>query len=259
MILGATIVLLIFLHFSGISRSVESKILYFLNPVLSRVYSFSSRLRITYNEQTKKSDLLGKIKKLEDENNSLIMENSRLKSTEDENKILREYLLFKQKSNLSFVLANIISRQNINFENSGGNIIINKGERDDLKIGMAVIGGEGVIIGKVINIKDDDAEVCLITGSDCKLAATMQNKDKTVGLVSGEFGLTVKMEFIPQTEEINNGDIVITSGLEENIPRGLVIGRVSEVKKKNNELWQSAIIEPLVDADNLAIVSVILP
>jgi rod shape-determining protein MreC len=255
----AVIGLLIFLHIFGVLKPVESVLASALNPAMSRIYFFSSRLRVLYNDQGSKADLLEKIKKLEGENNNLIVENSRLKSAEEENEILREYLVFKKDSGFSFVSANIISRQNINSGSSGGNIIINRGEGDGLKIGAPAISGEGIIIGKIIALKDKTAEICLITAKDCQLASAMQNKNGTSGIVRGEFGLTVRMEFIPQTEEIKIGDTVITSGLEENIPRGLIVGRVSEVKKENNELWQSAVIEPLVDLDNLIIVSVLLP
>ncbi|MBU2416305.1 rod shape-determining protein MreC, partial [Patescibacteria group bacterium] len=70
-------------------------------------------------------------------------------------------------------------------------------------------------------------------------------------------GLTIKMDFIPQNKRINNEDIVITSGLEKNIPKGLVIGKITRINKNNNEVWQNAIIEPLADLDNLIIVSVL--
>ena len=71
--------------------------------------------------------------------------------------------------------------------------------------------------------------------------------------------LTVNMVFISQTEKIEIGNIVVASGLEKNIPRGLVIGRVSKVEKESNELWQSAVIEPIANLDELIIISVLLP
>ena len=64
---------------------------------------------------------------------------------------------------------------------------------------------------------------------------------------------------IPQSEKVSLDDIVITSGLGENIPRGLVVGKVILVNSESNEIWQSATIEPLANFDNLTLVSVILP
>jgi rod shape-determining protein MreC len=69
----------------------------------------------------------------------------------------------------------------------------------------------------------------------------------------------MKMSFIPQSAVIKPGDSVVTSGLEEAIPRGLVIGKVLEVKSESNAMWQTAVIEPLISPDDLIIVSVLLP
>jgi rod shape-determining protein MreC len=67
------------------------------------------------------------------------------------------------------------------------------------------------------------------------------------------------MNFIPQSAEISLDDVVVTSGLEQYIPRGLIIGKIIEVTKDNNELWQNAVIESTVDSEDLVIVSVLLP
>ena len=53
--------------------------------------------------------------------------------------------------------------------------------------------------------------------------------------------------------------IEITSGLEEKIKRGLVIGKIKSIKKENNELWQITTIEPQYQKEDLIMVSVVLP
>ena len=158
-------------------------------------------------------------------------------------------------------MANIISRGEGN-----QSVVIDKGFRDGLVPGLAVVSStalgtssQGVIIGKIINIKEQIAEVYLVTNRNSKLAASILGENKTSGIASGELGLTIKMDFIPQTENIKAGDIVATSGLEPSIPRGLVIGRVTKVNKENNEVWQTAVIEPLVSLNALSIVSILLP
>jgi len=252
--------LLIFLHFIGVLAPIESFIVSIFRPVLGGFYSVSSDLRVAYNEQTDKRDLISLVKQLEVKVNQLTAENAKLKVLEEENQILREYLKFPTNEKANYIISNIISRGGL-----GGSIqqyqsiIIDKGEKDGLFDGLAVVSSQGIIVGKVMAVKDHLSEVYLTTNPSCKLAATIQNQDKTSGIVQGELGLTIRMEFIPQTEEIKVGDIVITSGLEQNIPRGLIIGKVTQVTKESNELWQSAVIEPLVDLDELIIVSVLLP
>jgi rod shape-determining protein MreC len=138
-------------------------------------------------------------------------------------------------------------------------VIIDKGSHDGLVFGLAVVSSQGMIVGKIAEVKDDISIVNLITNPACKLAATILNSEKTMGVAEGEFGLVVKMNFIPQNTNITQSEIVITSGLEQNIPRGLVVGKITQVLRISNELWQNATIEPLVNLDNLIVLSVIVP
>ena len=67
------------------------------------------------------------------------------------------------------------------------------------------------------------------------------------------------MDFIPQSVNLEIDDLVITSGLEGSIPRGLQVGKIFEINKESNELWQSAFVDPLSNLNNIFIVSVIIP
>ena len=257
-LITAAIGLLIFFHYLNFLNPVEEIIQKASMPALAGLYKISSYLRITFKIQTDKRDLIRLLREKENEVNGLLADNARLKSLEEENEILRQYLKFSKEEKKPFILASIIFRGGFASNNLEKNIIINKGSVNGVKEGAAVLDDHGVIIGKVTQIKNNLSEVCLITGAECKIAAKLQNNDKTAGIIKGEYGLTIKMEFIPQTAEVKEGDIIATSGLEQSIPRGLVIGKVIKVDKESNELWQSAIIEPLVDLDNLSIVAVLL-
>lgn len=256
----AVIGLLIFLHFIGILRPVENIIIGILNPIFSGFYSVSSNVRIKYNEQTSKADLLKKIERLESQNSRLIEGNTKLKIAEEENKILREHLKFLTKNKCRFVISNVISRGDImDISGCTETMIINKGTKDGIYAGLGVVSSQGTIVGKIIEAKDNISKVYLINNSKCKLAATVLNQEKTSGITEGKLGLTIKMGFISHDNGIKINDIVVTSGLEQLIPRGLVIGKVMEVNKESNKIWQSAVIEPLADLDGLIIVSVLLP
>jgi rod shape-determining protein MreC len=266
-VITAVILLLIFLHYTGLFNPVESFIAKGLKPIAIVFYSLGSGINQTYINQTAKTDLTSELNSAEQTINQLTVENATLKFLEEENKVLRKQLNFLSKSGLRYSMANIISRGEM-AENSkdSQSIVIDKGLKDGLYSGLAVVSSltngttsQGVIVGKIIEVKDNISEVCLVTNKNCKIAAAILGENKTSGIALGELGLTVKMEFIPQTENIKAGDIVATSGLEQNIPRGLVIGRVTDVKKENNEVWQSATIEPQINLDSLSIISVILP
>jgi len=266
-VLIVVIGLLIFLHFIKVLSPLENITARAISPIVGQLYSVSSSLRVALSERTDKEELLVILKDLQAEINQIKAENARLKSIEEENKKLRQYLKFSTKNEFNFVLANVISRgifaDPVNGQQS---LIIDKGAANGLAPGLAAVNSEGIIVGKIAEVKENTAKIYLATGSNCKLAAAIQgrqeepgNKNKTMGIVEGNLGLTINMNFVPQAEEIRVGDTAVTSGLEKSIPAGLVIGRIVEVDKTSNEVWQKATIEPLINLDELTIVSVLRP
>lgn len=267
-LLLVVITLLIFLHYVKLLTPLESFLSKSLKPVFGGFYSLSANINKAYSEGTVKKDLAAELKQAEEKINQLTVKNAGLRFLEEENLALRKQLNFLNKDKWRYLMANIISRGELTDSSGQGSesVVIDKGSRDGLSAGLAVVSStalgtssQGVIIGKIVEVKEEMAEVHLITSRNSKLAVSILGEEKTSGIASGDLGLTVRMDFIPQTENIKTGDIVATSGLELKIPRGLVIGRVTKVSKENNEVWQSATIEPLVDLNNLIIVSVLLP
>lgn len=255
--LAGAVVLLIVFHYIGLLAPVERLVQKILNPVFSGFYASATKSRHFLERQATDRDLTSINRQLESDYARLLVENSALKSLEEENMALRQQLNFIGKEKPHFMMVNINSRTEVN--NVSQSVILDKGSADGIAVGYPVIVGEGVVVGKVMEVKEHLAEACLITSDRCQFATTIQNQDRTIGLIKGELGLTVKMDFIPQTERITLGDTVITSGLEKTVPRGLVVGRVSQVLKSNKELWQAATIEPAVDFNDLILASVLLP
>ena len=100
--------------------------------------------------------------------------------------------------------------------------------------------------------------VQLISDQYSKIAATVLNRDKSIGVVEGGFGLSLQMNFIPQNENISVGDNIITSGLEEEIPYGLILGYVDVVRKEPYQPFQKAILSSFVDISKAQNVSILL-
>ena len=256
----AAFALLVFLYGVGVLKPVENLLTRILNPVLKQFYTIGADIKDTYEEQTSKYDLTKVIKELQKQVMLLTGENVKLKIALKENDILREHLGFLERNELTYIMSNIISREDI--LNVGGQtevIIIDKGEQHGIYKGLSVVNSQGVIIGKVAEVKARNSRVYLTSSDRCKLAVTILGDDVTSGIAEGSLGLVIKMDFIPQIKNLNINNIVVSSGLEKDIPRGLVIGKISEIKKESNELWQSAIIEPMLNMDELIIVSVIIP
>ena len=251
--------LLLFLHLIGTLSFLENSLIRLVNPLVSDIHQGASVVRSEYYDKTDKSNLLQKVEELKQQVNELTVKNSQLLEVETENEQLRRYLNFSDEHVTSYILANIISKESfLDSPSLEQNIIINQGSINGLSEGLAVVDESGIVIGKIIETKDYISRMCFITSSNCKLAVGIQNQDKTIGVSEGDLGLTVKINFVSQADRVSTGDIVITSGLEQNIPRGLVMGKVSQATNKSNDVWQTVTVEPLVDFNDLNIVSVIL-
>ena len=59
--------------------------------------------------------------------------------------------------------------------------------------------------------------------------------------------------------KITEGDLVVTSNLNLDIPSGLVLGKIKKISSSDTALWQSAVVEPLADYLSSTLVTIILP
>ena len=252
----AAIILIIALHYFGALSPVERVLERAFNPFVSGFHALGVRIGNFYNRQTSSIDWEKESQNYQRQIEQLTVEVARLRSFAEENKSLREQLDFRNQEKRRLILVNISSRALAGDANQ--TVTLDRGSADGLSTGLPLVSGSGFLIGKIVEVKEHLSLACLVTASRCQFAATVENQNKTIGLTKGELGLTIKMDFIPQTEVINTGELVVTSGLEQNVPRGLVLGKISQVQKLNKELWQTATIEPLVNLNNLIIASVVL-
>lgn len=254
------VALLIIGHFIGLLNPFERALTIVFEPLGSKLYSIGNGFRSSYSQRLSYTDLSKQYQESQTEIAALTVENSHLKDLEAENQKLREQLNFFATNSYRQVAANVISQDALfNIQEGEQNIVIDKGLKNGVNIGYGVVNQNGILVGRVVDVKDDVAKVCLTTNSNCKFTATIQNQTRTMGVTEGDLGLTIKMNYIPQSENITPGDTVVTSGLGGNIPRGLVIGKVVQVDNKSNEIWQDVNIEPLSDTNDLTIVSVLIP
>lgn len=186
---------------------------------------------------------------------SCLSEDTQLRLLEEENKNLRDQLNFL-KILPHHIGAAVIGRD---LDPIGTTIIIDQGSRAGLVVNAPVITGNGLLIGKIARVNDTTAVVRLLSDFQSSVAATVVNRDKSLGVIEGGFGLAVRLNLIPQNEVIKPGDTIVTSGLEAGIPRGLMIGTVEVVEKKPQEPFQQAIIRPTADLEAITAVSVIIP
>ena len=200
----------------------------------------------------------------------LKIENVKLKKIQVENEIIRDHFNFLDKTKDNSILARVIGRKSV----AGFKwFLLDQGANNGIKPGLAVVDQNGVLIGVVAKVKDSVSYSQPIFDQHLFLAADIitynpltqlplendiNNPEIVSGIIQGEYGSTLKMKYIPLDKKINIGDSVITTGLEDNIRWGIVIGQVMEINKKPNDIFQEVIVKPLL-IPNPKIVSIILP
>ncbi|OGF23395.1 rod shape-determining protein MreC [Candidatus Falkowbacteria bacterium RBG_13_39_14] len=258
LIAGTIIVLAVILHNFGILAPLENGAHFIFAPIQKFFYSISAKLRNSYEnsnaDKEEKEDLMRENFYLKEQIEKIKIENINLKILENENKELKDMLGFISGKELEYLAAYVIGKG----RDSGSSLIIDKGERAGIRNGLAVISEKGLFIGKTFNCNEAHCHVLLLNDNQSRIAASIIGHKEAVGAVEGEYGLSMKMNLIPQHIEISAGDIIITSGLEGDIPYGLIIGEVNKVDKSEGELFQNANIQPLFPLDCAHIVSVIL-
>lgn len=257
LVIIAVITLLIFFHYLRVLSPLENLLIKVFSPLQAKIYS----LAVTTNDKffspsAPVDDLKQENERLRQQIEELILENAELKIQNEENKILEEQLKLVKKFDQDYVSCRVISKQ---FTVNSDILVLNCGAETGVKEGLPAVAGQGVIVGKVIEVKAAISRLLLITSRGSKIGATILNQERTTGIVTGGKDSSLRMKFIPRDIEIELGEIIVTSTLEENIPANLAIGRVEEVSSQANSFFQTATIKPAVNLENISIVSILLP
>jgi len=184
--------------------------------------------------------------KLENKISVLMSEISTMEEAKKENDNLRKLLKFTQTTKANYVSGEVIFYDP---SNSRQAIMINRGTKDNVKNGNPVIS-EGYIIGRISETGETSSKVLLAIDPDSIIPAAVQATSST-GLIKGQIGFGLLLDNVPQGEKISKGDIVITSGLGGELPRGLIIGTIDEVNSRDNGIYQQARVRPAANLKNL--------
>ena len=135
-------------------------------------------------------------------------------------------------------------------------IIINSGSNDGIRRGMPVVTNQG-LVGHVDAVISDAARIQLITDPASAVNVRLQNAD-TDALLAGSLTGDLVLEMISQDLEVQEGDVILTSGLGGDYPPDLLVGQLFNLRKRDYELFQEASAQSTVDFSRLEIVLVIM-
>lgn len=196
----------------------------------------------------------------------LKIENVKLRMIQTENEILKQHLNFLSGSKDNFVLANVIGRKT---EAGVVWFLLDQGAEQGIRQNLAVVDENGILLGTIVKVEKNFSYLRPIFDRRSSLTADVISQESLKGIngadkpeiisgiIQGEYGSNLKMKYIPLDKEIKIGDGVITTGQEEGIRWGIIIGQVAEINKKPNAVFQEVLVRPLFQT-NFRIAAVIL-
>lgn len=263
----AAVVLLFFVAISIIG-SLTAREKNSLNFAERGVRILAYPFQLLFNSATERIQVLSidinELAELRDANTQLRKEISNfqyeldlLKKDQEENLRLKSLLEYKETTADYFTLqvAKVIGKSSSNWHRS---IFINLGRQDGLTENMVVINHQG-LVGKVVNLSGRTAEVLLILDSDSGVGGRLSGTRKTIGVVQG-MGLDrsgLAFVHLPKEMEIQVGDRVVTSGLDDFYPPELNLGEVLEIVETERGFTKTAVLASSVDFESLEEVFVI--
>jgi rod shape-determining protein MreC len=227
-------------------RAKQRKGVEFFDALLMEICSPFQKDVFLVNLEKENRMLKQKIAELQEENH-------RMKEMKLANERLRQLLQFREKDSPSMIGAEVIGQDPSSWFKS---VTINKGERDGVKKGMAVISPAGVI-GQILKTAPHYATVLLLTDYNSAVDSIVQ-RTRAKTIVEGKGENRCQLKYLRRAEEVAVGDVVVTSGLGGNFPKGLMVGEIKKVDKKGHGVFQYAELVPSVDLTQLEEVFVII-
>ena len=183
----------------------------------------------------------------------LISEKNKLVERLASQKRLAKLMAYEDDWEKKAVVASVIGRDATQWSKV---VVINKGTQNGIRNHLAVVTDAGVI-GQVIHAGPNTSKVLLIVDGRSAVDALFQ-ESRISGVVVGAGEDECKLKFVPNTADVKVGDHVLSSGLGGIFPKGLIIGKVSQVSRKKQGLFQDITLVPSSDLSRLEEVLVLL-
>ena len=227
---------------------------YFASSAIQNSYaSFSSGVRSTTDLYLNLIDIKKENRVLSNEIAELKAQLGALTELKLENERLNRLLDFKQKSNMQLLTAKIIGRDLLVDSQSA---TIDRGEDHGVKKGMGVITVSGVV-GYVIEVEKQTSKILILTDLYSVIDSIVQ-RSRARGIVQGLGRNTCSLSFLKRSDDVVEGDVIVTSGLDNYFPKGFPVGTVTKVEKDDYGLSQDITLQPIVNSANIEEVFVVI-
>ncbi len=209
---------------------------------------------------------IAEIDQLRQDNAALRAENEELealsRSAQElrrENELLTGLLQLRNGFQYKTRAVSVIARESSEARRA---IVIDRGADDGIVVGQIVITSGGALAGRVVEVGSNFAHVVLMSDSTSTVIGQLLTSAAT-GKVIGQLGGALVMQDVDAGTTVTLGEEVFTAGIELGVgirspyPKGLLIGRVVDVKRDPNEVVQTLFLEPAAPLDRLEFLLVI--
>jgi len=178
--------------------------------------------------------------------------NSSYEQVRQENARLHRLLAIGESIPYTTIGAHVVARTPSFLSNV---IYIDRGSKDGIHVDAPVISGDGVV-GRTVLLSRHQSQVQLITNPDASMGVMLE-RTRVPGVLRGSGDFLLNLNYIGNSEQVENGDVVLSSGLDGIYPKGLAIGKVVE-SSKGNGVFRSIKVQPFVDLMRIEEISILL-
>lgn len=179
---------------------------------------------------------------------------TQLLALEKENQALREQVGLETHPTYTYLASEVIAQSGDGLSTT---LRINRGTKHGVVVGMPVVTAGNVLVGRIHQVSIFSAEVRLLSHHESLIAATTDTVSDQM-IVRGDHGLGLLLDLARPTASLESGTQVMTAGLNDGLPAGLLIGTVQTVRPSPDQLFQQAVIIPPVRADQLRFLSILM-
>jgi len=199
--------------------------------VIQQTFSFIPNLTALQRE----NELLRKV------NVNLADEVNQLREARLENIRLRSMIALKETSVVKLVGAKVVAK-NLNLLRN--TVTLNVGTNDSIQLGNPIITGEG-LVGRIISVSRAYSIGQMIFNVDFRASVKIQ-RSRVDGIIAWD-GKTILLKNVAKTQDVKEGDAIITSEYSNAFPPGIKIGIVSTISEIPNSLFKKIEVIPTVN------------
>ncbi len=168
-----------------------------------------------------------------------------------ENDALKAELGFAAAARQSYQSCTVLAYNPLNLTDT---LQLNCGSEAGIQQGAAVVS-QGYLVGKVMYVTRGSSTVLLITSSKFQADARV-SKTNAAGIIGGSFSTGIILDRLSQNDDLQKGWVVVTAGINSNIPKNILVGQVGDVISHPNDLFKKATVLSPIDYENIKFVFV---